>query len=383
MCPSFQVTREEKHTTRGRAHLLFEMAKGEVISDLWRSEEVKEALDLCLACKGCKGDCPVGVDIATYKAEFLSHYYARRLRPRAAYALGLFPSWARLASSAPGLANALAPAARRLAGLAPERPVPRFARQTFRTWFRERGPRAEGKRVVLWPDTFTNYLQPDIGQAAVEVLEAAGYRVELPPAGLCCGRPLYDYGMLRLAKRRLRRVMDALSPEIAAGTPIVGLEPSCVAVFRDELVNLFPDEHADRLSKQTLHLSELLERDGWSPPRLVRTAVLHGHCHHKAVMKTDAEEAVLRRLGLELDVLDAGCCGLAGSFGYERGERYDVSMKAGERSLFPAVRRAPDDALVIADGFSCRQQMAHGTGRRALHLAEVLALALREPESAS
>ena len=383
MCPSFQVTREEKHTTRGRAHLLFEMAKGEVISDLWRSEEVKEALDLCLACKGCKGDCPVGVDIATYKAEFLSHYYARRLRPRAAYALGLFPSWARLASSAPGLANALAPAARRLAGLAPERPVPRFARQTFRTWFRERGPRAEGKRVVLWPDTFTNYLQPDIGQAAVEVLEAAGYRVELPPAGLCCGRPLYDYGMLRLAKRRLRRVMDALSPEIAAGTPIVGLEPSCVAVFRDELVNLFPDEHADRLSKQTLHLSELLERDGWSPPRLVRTAVLHGHCHHKAVMKTDAEEAVLRRLGLELDVLDAGCCGLAGSFGYERGERYDVSMKAGERSLFPVVRRAPDDALVIADGFSCRQQMAHGTGRRALHLAEVLALALREPESAS
>ena len=378
MCPSFQVTREEKHTTRGRAHLLFEMVRGEVITDLWRSEEVKEALDLCLACKGCKGDCPVGVDVATYKAEFLSHYYERRLRPRAAYALGLFTTWARLASHAPGLANALAPAAKRLAGLAPERPVPRLARQTFRAWFRERTPRAEGSPVVLWPDTFTNYLQPEVGRAAVEVLEAAGYRVTLPPDGLCCGRPLYDYGMLTLAKRRLRRIVGALQAEIAAGVPVVGLEPSCVAVFRDELPSLLPSEDARRLSSQTVHLSELLERDGWEPPRLARTAVLHGHCHHKAVMKTDAEEALLARLGVELEILDSGCCGLAGSFGYEGGEHYDLSMQVGERVLFPAVRAAPEDALLVADGFSCRQQVAHGTGRRALHLAEVLALALRE-----
>jgi FAD/FMN-containing dehydrogenase/Fe-S oxidoreductase len=378
MCPSFHVTREEKHTTRGRAHLLFEMVRGEAITDLWRSEEVKEALDLCLACKGCKGDCPVGVDVATYKAEFLSHYYDRRLRPRAAYALGLFPWWARMASHAPRLANALAPAAKRLAGLASERPMPRFAEQTFRSWFRQRPPAAGGTRVVLWPDTFTNYLEPEVGKAAVEVLEAAGYRVELPPARLCCGRPLYDYGMLALAKRQLRRIVDALEPEIAAGTPIVGLEPSCVAVFRDELVNLFTDEEARRLSAQTVHLSELLERDGWKPPRLARKAVLHGHCHHKAVLKVDAEEALLAELALDLDVLDSGCCGLAGSFGYEPGERYDLSMKVGERVLFPAVRSAPDDVILVADGFSCRQQVAHGTGRRALHLAEVLALALRE-----
>jgi FAD/FMN-containing dehydrogenase/Fe-S oxidoreductase len=377
MCPSFQVTREEKHTTRGRAHLLFEMVKGEVVGDLWRNEEVKEALDLCLACKGCKGECPVGVDVATYKAEFLSHYYARRLRPRAAYALGLFATWARLASHAPGLANAFAPAAKRLAGLAPERSVPRLAPKTFRAWFRERAPRAEGRPVVLWPDTFTNYLQPGVGRAAVEVLEAAGYRVQLPPDGLCCGRPLYDYGMLTLAKRRLRRMVDALRPEIAAGTPVVGLEPSCVAVFRDELVNLLPGDEARRLSAQTLHLSELLERDGWEPPRLARKAVLHGHCHHKAVMKIHAEEALLARLGLDLDILDSGCCGLAGSFGYER-EHYDLSIQVGEQVLFPAVRNAPEDALLVADGFSCRQQVAHGTGRHALHLAEVLALALRE-----
>jgi FAD/FMN-containing dehydrogenase/Fe-S oxidoreductase len=377
MCPSYQVTREERHTTRGRAHLLFELVKGEALTGGWRNEEVKEALDLCLACKGCKGDCPVGVDMATYKAEFLSHYYSGRLRPRHAYALGLFPWWARLASFAPAAANAFAPALGRLAGLAPERPVPRFARPTFRAWFRERGPRGGEKPVLLWPDTFTNFLQPQVGRAAVDVLEAAGYRVELPPAGLCCGRPLYDYGMLTLAKRQLQRILRALESSVAAGVPLVGLEPSCVAVFRDELVNLFPEEGA-RLASLTLTLSELLERDSWEPPRTAAPLVLHGHCHHKAVMRTGTEEALLARMG-ELEILDAGCCGLAGSFGYERGEHYELSMQVGERVLLPAVRRAPDDAIVVADGFSCRQQIAHGTGRRALHLAETLALGLREP----
>jgi FAD/FMN-containing dehydrogenase/Fe-S oxidoreductase len=377
MCPSYMVTREEQHTTRGRAHLLFELIKGEVITDLWRNEEVKEALDLCLACKGCKGDCPVGVDVATYKAEFLSHYYARRLRPRSAYVLGLFPWWARLASHAPALANALAPVAKRLAGLASERPVPRFARQTFRAWFEGRGSRNEGTRVLLWPDTFTNFLQPEVGRAAVEVLEAAGYRVELPPSGLCCGRPLYDYGMLSLATRQLRRILRALEPEVAAGTPVVGLEPSCVAVFRDELADLIPEEPARRLAAQTVTLSELLARDGWSPPHFDRPLIMHGHCHHKAVMKTAAEESLLAGLG-KLVVLDAGCCGLAGSFGYERGEHYEVSIAAGERVLLPAVRAAPENAVVVADGFSCRQQIAHGAGRRAIHLAEALSLALNK-----
>jgi FAD/FMN-containing dehydrogenase/Fe-S oxidoreductase len=393
MCPSYMVTREEQHTTRGRAHLLFEMLNGEAIGkNGWRDPYVKEALDLCLACKGCKGDCPVSVDIATYKAEFLSHYYAGRLRPRSAYALGLFPRWARLASHAPRLANAitqngaLGGVMKRAGGLAPERELPAFSRQTFRDWFRRREPEnGGGARVLLWPDTFTNYLNPEIGMAAVEVLEAAGYRVELPRRALCCGRPLYDYGMLGLAKRRLRQIMEALEPQLADGVPVVGLEPSCVAVFRDELLNLFPDdERAQRLSTQAFFLSEFLEREGYEAPKLRRKAVVHGHCHEKAIGKMTSAESLLAQIGLDLEILDSGCCGLAGSFGYEA-DHYDVSMKVGERMLLPSVRGTGSDTLVIADGFSCRQQIAHATGRRALHLAQVLQLALRdgvEPPSA-
>jgi FAD/FMN-containing dehydrogenase/Fe-S oxidoreductase len=386
MCPSYMVTREEMHTTRGRAHLLFEMLRGEAIGkNGWRDPHVKEALDLCLACKGCKGDCPVSVDIATYKAEFLSHYYAGRLRPRSAYALGLFHRWARLASLAPGIANAVtrrAPLVKRLAGLAPERELPTFAGETFREWFSARGVRNGGRRrVLLWPDTFTNYLHPETGRAAVEVLEAAGYSVELPTRPLCCGRPLYDYGMLKVAKRQLGRILTTLRPAVEADVPLVGLEPSCVAVFRDELVNLFPDdEDAQRLSRQSFFLSEFLVREGYEPLKLTGRAIVHGHCHHKALAKMTNEETLLGKLGLDYEVLDSGCCGLAGSFGYEA-DHYDISMQIGERVLLPAVRAAGKDALVIADGFSCRQQIAHATGRRALHVAEVLEMALRAATS--
>jgi FAD/FMN-containing dehydrogenase/Fe-S oxidoreductase len=387
MCPSYMATLEEKHTTRGRAHLLFEMVRGEVIGrNGWRDDHVREALDLCLSCKACKGECPVHVDIATYKAEFLSHYYARRLRPRPAYALGLFYWWARLASRAPRLANAfmhtpaLAGAAKAVAGIAPERPLPRFAARTFVDWFHQRVPRnVGGRRVLLWPDTFTNHVQPEVGVAAVEVLEAAGCRVELPPRPLCCGRPLYDYGMLRLAKSQLGQILDTLRPHLAEGVALVGLEPACLSVFRDELINLFPDDDdARRLARQSLSLAEFLEQEGYEPPALRRMALVQGHCHQKVVVKMDADEAVFSKLGLDAAVLDSGCCGLAGSFGYEKGERYDVSMNAGERVLFPAVRSAPKDALILADGFSCRQQIAHATDRRALHLAQVIQLALRE-----
>jgi Fe-S oxidoreductase len=386
MCPSFMVTREEMHTTRGRAHLLFEMLNGEAVGkNGWRDPHVKEALDLCLACKGCKGDCPVSVDIATYKAEFLSHYYDGRLRPASAYTLGLFHRWAALAGRTPRLANtalgtaALAAAFKRLAGLAPQRPLPHFAPETFRAWFERRRPRGDGeRRVVLWPDTFTNYLDPEPGKAAVEVLERAGYRLELPPAGLCCGRPLYDYGMLGRAKRQLRRILEALGEPVAAGVPVVGLEPSCVAVFRDELVNLFPADPAARhLSAQTFFLAEFLEREGYEPPRLRRAAIVHGHCHHKSLLKMKDVEEVLAGAGVAFETLDSGCCGLAGSFGYEV-DHYEISMQIGERVLLPAVRNSAADVLVVADGFSCRQQIAHATGRRALHLAEVLRLALRE-----
>jgi FAD/FMN-containing dehydrogenase/Fe-S oxidoreductase len=389
MCPSFRATREEMHSTRGRARLLFEMLAGDPLRHGWQDEPVKEALDLCLACKGCKGECPVDVDMATYKAEFLSHYYEHHRRPRSAYAFGLIYWWARLAGHAPHLVNfftqtpLLRAAAKKLAGAAPERRIPAFASVPFKHWFfsRRRSAAAGGKKVLLWPDTFNNYFFPAVPRAAVETLESAGYTVTVPRASLCCGRPLYDYGMLGLAQRQLRRILDVLRRDIREGTPVVGLEPSCVAVFRDELSHLFPeDQDAQRLSRQTFLLGEFLaqEESHRALPRLRRRAVLHAHCHEKAVLRAGDTERVLRDLGLDLTALDSGCCGMAGSFGFEAGDRYDVSMKVGEQVLLPAVRAAADDTLLIAGGFSCREQIAQATGRRALHPAQVLQMALRQ-----
>ena len=388
MCPSYMVTHEEKHATRGRAHLLFEMLQGEVITDGWKSEEVKEALDLCLACKGCLGDCPVNVDMASYKAEFLSHYYEGRLRPRSAYAFGLIQYWSRLAELAPDLANLLtqAPGLRRLAhaaaGMTPHRPVPAFAPRTFKQWWRAREhPRdASRPKLILWPDTFNDHFYPRVLQAAAEVLEEAGYRVEVPEPWLCCGRPLYDYGMLDVAEWQLRRILHHLADDIDAGTPIIGLEPSCTSVFRDELYNLMPfDSRAVRLSRQTYTLEEFLmgHADGYRPPRLHRQALLHAHCHHKAVMKTQAERDLLQAMEVDFEAPETGCCGIAGSFGFEA-DKYDVSIAAGERVLLPAVRNATADTLLIADGFSCREQIRQNSDREALHVAEVLQLALHQ-----
>ncbi len=387
MCPSFQATREERHSTRGRARLLLEMLQGDPLNEGWREEAVKESLDLCLSCKGCTSDCPVQVDIPTYKAEFLSHYYRRRRRPLRHYVLGLMPWWGRAAARAPGVVNAISharafsAAGKRLAGLAVEREVPRFAGETFVSWFaRRESPPATGRtRVVLWPDTFTNLFCPDVGQAAVEVLEAAGFAIELPSRPVCCGRPLYDFGMLTLAKRTLRQTLDVLDEVITDGVPVLVLEPSCAAVFRDELRKLLPaDEHALRLVAQTFTLDELLDRyvPEFDLPQLPGKALMHGHCHHAAIIGVHGEQALLERLGLSLELSDAGCCGLAGSFGYEAGDPYRVSMRAGERVLLPAVRGTDQDTLIVADGFSCRTQIEHGTGRRALHTAQILQLAL-------
>jgi FAD/FMN-containing dehydrogenase/Fe-S oxidoreductase len=396
MCPSYRATREEEHSTRGRAHLLWEMTQGEgredgIIRDGWRSEEVKESLDLCLACKGCKSDCPVGVDVATYKAEFLSHYYEGRVRPLNAYAFGNIDFWARLASNAPGLANlttqlpVLRDLAKFVAGIPAQRAIPPFAPRSFKShWFGRGEPSStrnlNGPPVLLWPDTFNNYFLPATAMAAADVLEAAGFHVVVPRANLCCGRPLYDFGMLDRAEALLLRILDELSPEIEAGVPVVGLEPSCVAVFRDELLNLFPhDQRAQVLARQTYLLSEFLEshaRD-FKPPRFERTALLHGHCHHKSIQKMTAEESVLRRIGIDFRQPAPGCCGMAGSFGFER-DKYDISMAIGELELLPAVRTAAADCLIIADGFSCREQIAQGTDRHALHLAEVLQMALEQ-----
>ena len=386
MCPSFMVTREEKHSTRGRARLLFEMMSGHLRDGGWRDPHVKEALDLCLSCKGCKGDCPVSVDMATYKAEFLSHYYARRIRPRQAYVLGLIPIWARMASRAPGLANAAAAApligwaAKHAAGVERHRQVPALASQTFRDWFSSHQGPAEGAEVLLWPDTFTNYFTPEVGIAAVGVLEDVGCRVRLPERSLCCGRPLYDYGMLPTAKRWLRRILAELREPIEAGLPVIGLEPSCLAVFRDELKNLFPaDTDALRLAGQSVTLAEFLSGRDYEPPQLNRRALVQVHCHHGAVLGYDTEEALLARMGLDVTIPDSGCCGMAGSFGFERGQRYEVSQACGERVILPAVREATDDTLVIADGFSCREQIGQATSRRPLHLAQVLRLAGDDP----
>ncbi|MGH2718160.1 MAG: (Fe-S)-binding protein, partial [Actinomycetota bacterium] len=385
MCPSFSVTREEEHTTRGRAHLLFEMLQGDVITGGWRSPEVKDALDLCLACKGCTNDCPVSVDMPTYKAEFLHHHFKGRLRPRHAYAMGLIDLWAAGGSRAAGAANLIgkAPLLNRFlnqaAGVAKQRPMPALARVTLRQWFAGRPVvNAGGPRVLMWSDTFSNFFDAAVGIAGVEALEAAGYQVVLPRKRLCCGRPLYDYGFLGLARRYLRRCVDGLRDEIRSGTPVVGLEPSCLAVFKDELPGLMPgDEDAARLAASSLHFSEFLAtRDHPRPlPQLQGKALVWGHCHHRATGGLGAEEQVLRAVGLDVTMAPPGCCGLAGSWGFEAGH-YDLSMQIAERGLLPAVRGADPETLIVADGFSCRTQLGQsGLGRKAVHLAQVLAAA--------
>jgi Fe-S oxidoreductase len=312
---------------------------------------------------------------------FHSHTWRGRRRPRHAYALGLIPWEARIASRAPRLTNLLLkqPWAARAAGVSPHRQPPAFARRTFKAWWRTHEVRTGGRRVLLWADTFNNFFHPEVAIAAVEVLEAAGFEVAVPEQTLCCGRPLYDYGMLTLARRQLRQLLRALGPELHAGTPIVALEPSCGAVFRDELIQMLPhDEDAKRLNQLACSLGELLahEAPDWRPVPLRRSALVHLHCHQKATSDTDCDLAVLERLGVDAEVLDSGCCGVAGSFGYPEGEPYEVSVKAGERVLLPAVRDAAADTLIVTDGFSCRSQIEHGSDRRPLHLAQVARAAL-------
>ncbi len=388
MCPSYLVTREEEHSTRGRSRLLFELLDGRGFQAGWRSRAVKNALDLCLACKGCKSDCPVNVDMATYKAEFLAHYYAGRLRPRSAYAMGFVMSWLRLAARAPRLVNRagrsrlLAGVAKRMAGVAPGRELPRVAAETFQLWWHRRGPSpvTEGPRVLLWPDTFSNFLAPEVGRAAVRVLEAAGCVVVVPRQPVCCGRPLYDYGLLGTARRRLTATLDVLRAEIRAGTPVVVLEPSCAAVFRDELPALLPhDPDARRLADATLTLADYLQRHrpDWAAPPVGRAALVQTHCHQHAVLGFDAERVLFERAEIDAEVLRAGCCGMAGAFGFEA-SHYAVSLACAERVLLPAVQAADPAALLIADGFSCREQVRQAVGRRPLHLAEVLAAALSD-----
>jgi len=388
MCPTFRVTREEKHSTRGRAHLLWEMTVGGTINGKWRDEDVKSSLDLCLSCKGCKSDCPVGVDVATYKAEFLAHHYERQARPLNHYGFAQIGLWARLSSHAPGLVNFFAQTAgfrqigKHVLGAAPNRHLPSFASQSFKKWFgksrsKSKLPFSE-KSVLLWPDTFNNYFHPESAIAAVEVLESAGFEVRLPRRQVCCGRPFYDFGMLDRAKRQLLRTLHALRAEIEAGIPIIVLEPSCASVFKDELLNFFPDDpRAKKLSEHVLLFGEFLQGQRVEIPQLKREALLHGHCHQKSIQKMASEHAILERMGMKFSSPAQGCCGMAGAFGFEK-DKYDISLAIGELELLPAVRSATPETLLIADGFSCREQIEQCTGRKAVHLAEVIRMAMKD-----
>ncbi|MYX97340.1 FAD-binding protein [Streptomyces sp. SID486] len=418
MCPSFRATGEEEHSTRGRARLLHEMLAGEVVTDGWRSTEVRDALDLCLSCKGCRSDCPVGVDMATYKAEFLHHHYAGRRRPAAHHSMGRLPRWLRWAArtrTAP-VVNALtavgplAALGKRLGGIAPERAIPRLATRTFTGWWRRRKPAGgTGDLVVLWPDTFTEHLSPAVGRAAVRVLEAAGLRVALPPtllprggaigdgatggggtravtallaarrARVCCGLTYISTGQLDRARTVLRRTLDLMEPVVRAGVPVVVLEPSCAAALRTDLPELLSDDpRAARLSSAVLTFAEVLERHAphWSPPAVGRPVAGQTHCHQHAVLGDAPDRRLRDAAGLTGD-LSGGCCGLAGNFGFEKGH-FEVSRACAEEQLLPSVRQAPEGAVILADGFSCRTQLEQLAGVRGRHLAEVLAEALGE-----
>jgi Fe-S oxidoreductase len=395
MCPSYMATLEEEHSTRGRAHMLFEVLQGEVVRGGWKDDHVKKSLDLCLSCKACKVECPTNVDVATYKAEFLAHYYETRCRPLRAYAFGMIDRWAALGSRVPWLANFFGEAPgfrhvlRSALHLAPQRNLPKLAPSTFQNWAKsQRVPGLGGSNghtsssgkldVILWADTFNNYFHPGTSKAALEVLQTVGFNVIVPQIHLCCGRPLYDFGMLDQAKKYLQTIMSALSAQIDAGIPLIVLEPSCASVFRDELRNLFPaDARAAKLRNQTFLLSEFLEHQvpGYTPPRLQKKVLLHGHCHHKSVMKLNDEESLLRKMGADLQSVDSGCCGMAGPFGFEK-DKYEVSQAVGERVLLPQVRKTPADAIIISDGFSCQEQIFQATGRRPIHLAQALQLAI-------
>ncbi|MFF3330381.1 FAD-binding and (Fe-S)-binding domain-containing protein [Streptomyces sp. NPDC002888] len=413
MCPSFRATGEEAHSTRGRARLLHEMLAGELVTDGWRSTEVRDALDLCLSCKGCRSDCPVDVDMATYKAEFLHHHYAGRRRPAAHYSMGWLPVWLRAVArsrTAP-VVNALASVpplarvAKRLGGIAAERGIPRVASETFSGWWRGRGGTpAGGDLVVLWPDTFTEHLSPSVGRAAVRVLEAAGLRVVLPPTvrlpgppsartlpsllrgrgRVCCGLTYVSTGQLDRARAVMRRTLDLMAPVLKTSAPVVVLEPSCAAALRTDLPELLHDDpRAARLAARVLTFAEALERHApdWTPPRVDRPAVGQTHCHQHAVLG-DAPDHRLRAAAGLTGELSGGCCGLAGNFGFEQGH-YEVSSACAEEQLLPSVRDAAeraDGAVVLADGFSCRTQLEQLAGVRGRHLAEVLAEALEEAD---
>jgi Fe-S oxidoreductase len=385
MCPSYRATLEEKHSTRGRARLLYEMLKGDVLVDGWRSEAVRDSLDLCLSCKGCKRDCPVGVDMATLKAEFMFHHFKGRLRPVTAYSMGMIWWWSRLAARLPRLANFflqtpyLSGAMKRLGGIASQREFPRYAQSTFTDWFGKRQRHNEGKpQIVLWPDTFNNHFFPETLQATTRVLEDAGFEVRIPSKVTCCALPLYAEGMLTQARKQLADLLDSLQTAFDNRLPVVGLEPACVASFRDELEELFPDdERAHYLSENTFLFSEFLVRQNYQPPQVKRRALVHIHCHHHASLNVEDECELMKKMKLDYRLTPSTCCGMAGSFGFKK-DNYEISQEIAEHKLIPVVKEQDEETLIITNGFSCREQITQCTGRSTMTLPELMDMGLKQ-----
>jgi FAD/FMN-containing dehydrogenase/Fe-S oxidoreductase len=383
MCPSYRATGKERHSPRGRARLLQEMMAGSLAADGWRSTDVLDALDLCLSCRACATECPTGVDVAAYKTEFLDHHYRGRLRPRSHYSLGRLPSWLRLLRRIPGgvrVANAVmgfAPTRRAfglVAGIAAERRIPRIAVRTFASCAGPAAPTGPvpARTVVVWPDTFTNHLSPEVGHAALRVLAAAGFEAVVPRAAVCCGLTAITTGQLDRARGELRRALAV--PELAGDDPVVVLEPSCAATLRHDLGELLPgDPAAASLARRVTTFAELLDAAGWAPPAGEPVdALVQPHCHQQAVLGTAADRRVMEAAGIRATQTLTGCCGLAGNFGAEAGHER-ISRGVAELALLPALRATDAGTPILADGFSCRTQVEFLDGRRPRHLAEVLA----------
>ncbi|GAA3569880.1 FAD-binding and (Fe-S)-binding domain-containing protein [Microlunatus spumicola] len=387
MCPSFQATREEKDSTRGRARVLQELVNGTLVGG-WRAPEVHDALDLCLSCKGCARDCPTGIDMASYKSTVLDHSYAGRLRPRSHYTLGWLPRWGRLITRVPGLAALInlttsTPGLKHLvrwsAGVDQRRSLPRFADRPARARVdRPADPTAEGRPVVVWVDSFSDCFDGDGASSVLDVLRAAGYAPRFLERNACCGLTWISTGQREGARRQLREALDVLHPVVAAGVPVVGLEPSCLAVWRSDAAELLDDPRVAEVAAGVHTLAELLEQTpGWEAPDLSGVEIVaQPHCHHASVIGWRADAALLASTGATVTTV-GGCCGLAGNFGVEQGH-YDVSVAVAEHDLLPAVRQRPD-AVVLADGFSCRTQLAELADRHAVTLAELLAPGFRAP----
>nr|WP_182541592.1 FAD-binding and (Fe-S)-binding domain-containing protein [Nocardioides ginsengisegetis] len=375
MCPSYLATRDEKDSTRGRSRVLQEALDGELVGGL-ADPAVGEALDLCLACKGCASDCPTGVDMATYKAEALHQQYAGRRRPRSHYTLGRLPQWAALTAPVAPLANRMlkvkpfAALARAAGGIDQRRSIPAFAPTTLRKGLDKLDHRGTPD-VWIWADSFTDHFLPQSGHAAIRVLEAAGLTVRVISEDACCGLTWVTTGQLDKARAIMERTLATLAPYVASGVPVVGLEPSCLATLRSDAVELTADPRAAEVAGGVLTFAELLARLDWTPPDLTGVEVVaQPHCHQSSILGWAADEALLKRAGATVTRV-AGCCGLAGNFGMEKGH-YEVSVAVAETHLLPAVRAHPD-AVVLADGMSCRVQLDDLAGVPAMHLAELLA----------